>query len=366
MPYIHELPDWPHLTWRDDEVAMRVRRTRINQGRLAGLMQALGFKIRSEAMLEAMTLDAMKTSEIEGEILEHEQVRSSVARRLGIDTEFTVPVDRAVEGLVEMLIDATRNYSVPLTPERLFAWHRGLFSEKEGQWMSISVGAWRDDRLGAMQVVSGNAGRENVHFQAPSATRVDFEMQRFFAWVNDTAASDPLIHAALAHLYFVTVHPFDDGNGRIARAIADWALARSEQSPYRFYSMSARIRKERSDYYSILERTQKGGLDVTEWIVWFLSCLNRAINDTETMVHFALRKAKFWQDHASLSFNARQTLMINKLLDGFEGKLTSSKWAKIAKCSQDTATRDIQDLITKSVLRKEASGGRSTSYILAS
>ncbi len=363
--YIHELRDWPHLRWREAEVATKLAAVRHKQGRLMGRMEAFGFNLRAEASLQSLTEEVVKSSEIEGERLDRQQVRSSIARRLGIDVGALLPSDRDVEGVVEMILDATGNYEAALTEERLHAWHASLFPTGRSGLAKITVGAWRDDRSGPMQVVSGPIGRERVHYEAPAAKRLKKEMKAFLRWFNDEHAIDPMLKAAIAHLWFVAIHPFDDGNGRIARAIADLALARSEHSAQRFYSMSAQIRKERKAYYDILEATQKADLDITPWLEWFLGCLDRAFDGAETILGAVLQKARFWEKFAGASFNDRQRLLINLLLDGFEGKLTSSKWAKLAKCSQDTALRDIEDLIAHGVLTKDAPGGRSTSYSLA-
>lgn len=328
-------------------------------------MEGLGFRLREEASLHTLTEDVLKSSEIEGEILDREQVRSSLARRLGIDIGALLPEDRDVEGVVEMMLDATQNYQVPLTAERLFGWHAALFPVARSGMHRIRVGAWRDDGTGPMQVVSGPIGKEHVHFRVPEAGRLDAEMARFLAWFEGPTTIDPVLKAALAHLWFVTIHPFDDGNGRIARAIADLALARSDRSPKRFYSMSAQIRVEREDYYDILERSQKGDLEITPWMSWFLDCLDRALHGAESTLATVRRKARFWESHAGEPFNERQRKVLDRLVDGFEGKLTSSKWAKLAKCSQDTAHRDITDLVGRGILLKAPSGGRSTSYSLA-
>lgn len=360
--YIWEQPDWPDLTWRDVSVAAPLASVRHEQGRLIGRMGALGFKLRDEAMLQTLTQDVLKTSEIEGEALDAIQVRSSLARRLGIDIGALPPTDRNVEGIVEVMLDATRNYAAPLTAERLFGWHAALFPTGRSGMTRIRVGAWRDDSAGPMQVVSGPYGRERVHYSAPPAHKVAAEMAAFLAWFNAPLTTDPVIKAALAHLWFVTIHPFEDGNGRIARAIADLALARSESSPKRFYSMSAQIRAERNDYYDQLERTQKGSTDVTAWILWFLDCLGRAIHGADSALAAVIAKAQFWERAAALALNERQIKVLNRLLDGFEGKMTSSKWATIAKCSQDTASRDIAALIDRELLRKGEGGGRSTHY----
>jgi Fic family protein len=365
MKYIHQEAGWPKFTWDQERLSPRLADVRHRQGRLIGRMEGLGLVLRKEAELETLTLDVLKSSEIEGELLNPDQVRSSIARRLGMDIAGAVPADRNVEGVVEMMLDATQNYDKPLTADRLFGWHSALFPTGRSGMHRIVVGAWRDDARGPMQVVSGPIGKEKVHYEAPSARRLNAEMSRFLAWANKKDGTDPVLRAALAHLWFVTIHPFDDGNGRIARAIADWALARSEGSSQRFYSMSSQMRAERKTYYDILEKTQKASLDVTEWMAWFLDCLGRAISGTESTLASVFRKARFWEKNAGKTINERQKLMLNKLLDGFEGKLTSTKWAKIAKCSQDTAQRDIQGLIEQRVLVKDAAGGRSTSYSLA-
>jgi Fic family protein len=362
--YIHQLDDWPRFRWDQEGLAAPLAAVRHRQGRLIGRMEALGFRLRQEAILDTLTQDVLKSSEIEGEILDRDQVRSSIARRLGMDIGALTPADRDVEGVVEMMIDAAQHYEEPLTEERLFGWHAALFPTGRSGMHRIRVGAWRDDGSGPMQVVSGPVGKEKVHFEAPEAGRIAREMGDFLAWFNGPDNIDPVLKAAVAHLWFVTIHPFDDGNGRIARAITDMALARSERSPSRFYSMSAQIRTERSDYYSILEMTQKGMLDITAWIEWFLGCLSRAFDGTEAILANVFRKARFWEEHADGSFNERQRKILNRLLDGFEGKVTSSKWARLAKCSQDTAHRDINDLLRQGILAKDPAGGRSTSYSL--
>lgn len=360
--YIWERPGWPTLTWQDAVVATPLASVRHDQGRLIGRMEALGFKLREEAVLQTMTQDVLKTSEIEGEQLDAMQVRSSLARRLGIDIGALPPTDRNVEGIVEVMLDATTNYAAPLTAERLFGWHSALFPTGRSGMTRIRVGNWRDDSGGPMQVVSGSMGRERVHYAAPPADRVSTEMEAFLAWFNTPASMDPVIKAALAHLWFVTIHPFEDGNGRIARAIADLALARSEKSPQRFYSMSAQIRTERNAYYDRLELTQKGSTDVTYWLVWFLDCLGRAIHGADGVLGAVMAKAHFWERAGKLSLNERQVKVLNRLLDGFEGKMTSSKWAIIANCSQDTANRDVVALLDLGLLRKGEGGGRSTHY----
>lgn len=363
--YIYQLAGWPAFHWNLEKVAPLLVDVRYRQGRLLGRMEGLGFKLQEEATLHTLTLDVVKSSEIEGEILNPEQVRLSIAQKLGMDIAGLVPVDRHVDGVVEMMLDATQNYTSSLTSERLFGWHAALFPTGRSGMYKIVAGAWRNNtKADPMQVVSGPAGRETVHFQAPDADLLEDEMNAFLQWFNKNSAIDPIIKAAIAHLWFVTIHPFDDGNGRIGRAITDMQLARSDGSNQRFYSMSAQVRKERNAYYAILEQTQKESLDITAWIEWFLSCLNRAITATDETLAVVMKKARFWEKYASTPLNERQQLVLNKLLDGFEGKLTSSKWAKITKASADTGIRDINDLQEKGILVKEAAGGRSTSYVL--
>ena len=362
--YIHEQADWPHLHWRPESVVDQLAATRHQQGWLLGRMSSLGFDVRREALLNALTEDVVMSSEIEGELLDAGQVRSSVARRLGMDIAGLSHSDRSVDGVVDLMLDATEGYARPLTQDRLFGWHAALFPTGRSGLRRITVGDWRDDSSGPMQVVSGSIGRERVHFEAPAATRLNEEMQAFLDWFNAPADTDEVLKAGLAHLRFVTVHPFDDGNGRIARAIADMALARSEGSPQRFYSMSSQIRQERAAYYSILERTQKGTTDISEWMSWFVACLGRAIEGAETILNGVLTKARFWEGIASLPINQRQRVVINHLLDGFEGKLTTTRWARMTKCSQDTALRDITDLMERGILARSPEGGRSTSYTL--
>jgi len=362
--FIHELSDWPKFQWSDLSIASRLVGVRHRQGRLVGRMEGLGFQLKAEAVQETLTEETLKSSEIEGEVLDKAQVRSSIARRLGMDIGGLAPADRNVEGVVEMILDATQKFAEPLTVERLFGWHAALFPTGRSGMSRIVIGAWRDDKKGPTQVVSGPIGRERVHFQAVPAQKLKREMAAFLKWFNRPTTIDPVLKAGLAHLWFVTIHPFDDGNGRIARAIADMALARSEDSAQRFYSMSAQIRLERNAYYDMLEQTQKGGLDVTPWLMWFLDCLDRAFDGADEILSSVFKKARFWEAQANASFNERQRNMINRLFDGFVGNLTSSKWAKIAKCSQDTALRDIDDLVRRGVLAKSQGGGRSTSYSL--
>ena len=364
MVYIHEKAEWPEFEWDLDEVSKRLAAVRHKQGRLLGRMGSLGFNLKAEASLQTLTEEVVKSSEIEGEILDRDQVRSSIARRLGMDIGALTPAERHVEGVVELMLDATQKYDQDLTAKRLFDWHAALFPTGRAGMQKITVGGWRTEQAGPMQVISGPFGRERVHFEAPAAKRLETEMKAFLDWFNTDQGQDPVIKAALAHLWFVTIHPFEDGNGRIARAIADLALARSEQSTQRFYSMSAQIRKERKAYYDILEQTQRGTLDITDWLEWFLDCLGRAFDGAETIIGNVLHKATFWEKHGMSDLNDRQRLILNRLLEGFEGKLTSSKWEKIAKVSQPTATRDINDLIKRGILQKDEAGGRSTSYSL--
>jgi len=360
--YIHEQDDWPYFKWDNNKVLLKLGETRNQQGKLLGKMETLGFNLQNEAVLNTLTLDVIKSSEIEGEFLEQEQVRSSIARKLGLDIAGSVYSERNVDGIVEMMLDATQRYSAPLTSDRLFDWHASLFPTGRTHLHKITVADWRKE--GPMQVISGPMGKEKIHYEAPHSERVAKEMDDFLYWFENEEGVDLVLKAAIAHLWFVTIHPFDDGNGRITRAITDMLLARSDKSVQRFYSMSAQIKVERKEYYNILEKIQKGNLDITEWILWFLDCLTNAINATENILSKVLYKAEFWKIHSTTILNERQQKMINKLLDGFNGKLTSSKWGKINKCSQDTALRDIQDLIKKNILQKEASGGRSTNYEL--
>lgn len=362
--YIYQREEWPEFQWDSEAISEPLAAVSRRQGRLIGRMEALGFNLREEAVLRTLTQDVLKSSEIEGEILDPDQVRSSIARRLGMDIGALTPADRNVEGVVEMMLDATQNYDKPLTRERLFAWHAALFPTGYSGMNKIIVGGWRDDRDGPMQVVSGPIGREKIHYEAVAAADVPQAMDSFLEWFNGKPAFDPVVIAALSHLWFVTIHPFEDGNGRSARAIADMALARSEGTHQRFYSMSAQIRLERNAYYDRLERTQKGDLEITDWILWFLACLDRAFDGAEDTLASVLRKAAYWEKFSANAINDRQRRILNALLDGFEGKLTSSKYAKITKTSQDTASRDINDLLAREMLVKNASGGRSTSYSL--
>lgn len=363
--YIHQQKKWPNFTWNQTKLTELLIEVRHIQGRLLGRMGVLGFPLREEATLQTLTQDVLKTSEIEGEKLDMNQVRSSIAKRLGIDIAGVQHIDSKVEGIVEIMLDATRNFDAPLTNKRLFGWHTSLFPTGRSGMHRITVGKYRTKSSGPMQVISGPYGHEKIHFEAPTFDRLKKEMNAFIKWYNDSSPkTDPVIKSALAHFWFVTIHPFEDGNGRIARAIADMMLARSEKSPQRFYSMSLQIQRERDEYYNILEHCQKGSLDITLWIEWFLNCLKRTILDSDEILQTVLTKAQFWAKHTGETFNERQLSIINRLLSGFYGKLTSSKWAKLTKCSQDTALRDINDLLERHILIKNDAGGRSTSYQL--
>lgn len=362
--YIWQASDWP--AWHFDLAVLAEPMAQVSraQGLLLGRLADVGLALRDQASLAALTEDVLKTSEIEGEQLNVESVRSSIARRLGVDIGALAPVDRHVEGVVEMVLDASVNCHAPVSKKRLFGWHAALFPTGYSGLSTIKVGRWRDDASGPMQVVSGPIGRQRVHFEAPPADRLEAEVSRFLDWLNAASTEPPLLKAGLGHLWFVTLHPFDDGNGRIARAIGDLLLARADGSPQRFYSLSAQIQRERKAYYDILERAQRRSMDVTEWLAWFLATLHRALDHAQHTLDAVLMKTRFWQRWASTHLNERQLKLLNKLLDGFEGKLTSSKWAAIAKCSPDTALRDINDLLARGVLRKSDAGGRSTSYEL--
>jgi len=359
MPYLWEEKEWPNLRWDDKLLSPLLTDARHEQGRLLGRMEGLGFALQRDAVFRTLSSEIIKTSEIEGEPLDVEQVCSSVARRLGIKYP-EKPSGREVDGIVEILIDATTNFDKPLTKKRLFGWHSALFPEGRSGLYKITTGKWRKH---GVQVVSGPEGRRRIHFVAPPAKRISKEMDAFLSWFNSPPTEDWLIKAGLAHLWFVIIHPFDDGNGRTTRAIAEMCLARSEKTSRRFYSMSAQIMEERKDYYRELEETQKSGVDVTAWLNWFLGCLKRSIASSDKTLSAILNKARFWEEHAKTAFNSRQAKILNLLLDeSFEGKLTSSKWAKMAKCSQDTAQRDINGLIDLGILKKSKEGGRSTSY----
>jgi len=359
--YIYQYDNWPNLTWNESEIQLILGNVRHLQGKIFGQINALGFSVKEETMLTTLTLDVLKSSEIEGELLNYEQVRSSIARRLGLEYAGMVYPDRNVEGIVEMMLDATQNYQKPLDEDRLFGWHAALFPTGRSGMYKINAGCYRK---GKMQVVSGAIGKEKVHYQAPPAEQVKVEMDRFIEWFNKDTRLDDVIKSAVAHFWFTIIHPFDDGNGRIARAISDLLLARSDNSSQRFYSLSNQILLERKVYYQILQKVQYKDGDISEWLIWYLNSLYRALKNTEETISKVLYKADFWDRHKNTVLNARQRLMLNKLLDGFTGKLKTSKWAKITKCSQDTALRDIKDLIEKGILRQEKLGGRSTNYEL--
>ena len=359
--YIYQYKSWPDFTWNEKKVQVILGKVRHLQGKIFGQISALGFSTKEETMLKTLTLDVLKSSEIEGELLDYEQVRSSIARRLGIEHAGMVFSDRNVEGVVEMMLDATQNYDKPIDEERLFGWHAALFPTGRSGMSKIYVTRYRQEE---MQIVSGAMGKEKIHYQAPPPKQVKYEMDKFLDWLNNNTEIDLVIKSAIAHFWFIIIHPFDDGNGRIARAISDLLLARSDNSSQRFYSFSNQILLERKIYYNILQKIQHKDGEITEWIVWFLNCLHHALKNTEQTIDKVLYQADFWDKHKNTAFNSRQRLMLNKLLDGFDGKLKTSKWAKIAKCSQDTALRDIKDLIEKGILRQEKSGGRSTNYEL--
>jgi Fic family protein len=362
--YIHEQPDWPHFSWQKDRLGGSLGLLRQRYGRLQGKLDALGFPSQSETNLASLTQDAYRSAEIEGERLELEQVRSSVARRLGLEIPDEVPSSREVDAMVDLTLDAIRRCREPLTEERLLTWHATLFPTGRSGMYRIRTGAWRDDSSGPMQVVSGGLGRERVHFQAPDAARLPAEMSRFIQWFETESDQDPLLQAAIAHLWFVTVHPFDDGNGRIARALTDLKLSRMDGGTVRFYSLSAGILAERKDYYRILELTQGGSTEITLWLEWFLGCMDRSLGRAEESVTAAMRRHAFWHRHAHTNLNDRQRKLLALLLDGFDGKLTTGKWAKIARCSSDTALRDIQALLERGILERDEGGGRSTGYRL--
>ena len=357
--YIYQYENWTDFTWNETEVNILFGEVRNLQGKISGQMNALGFSSKEEAALNTLTLDIVKSSEIEGEQLNYDQVRSSIARRWGINNAGLIPSNRNIEGIVDMTLDATQHYTDPLTNERLFGWHAALFPTGYSGLYQIEVGRYR---TGEMQIISGAMGKEKIHYEAVSAQDLQTEMNQFLAWINNDNLLDPVIKAAIAHFWFIIIHPFDDGNGRIARAIADMLLARAEKSTERFYSMSSQILAERKQYYEVLQKVQHSDGDITDWLVWFLNCLQKSLLQTTVTVQKILLKASFWNAHETTDLNQRQHLMLNKLLDGFEGKLKTSKWAKIAKCSPDTALRDIRDLIQKGILQQEKEGGRSTNY----
>lgn len=365
MAYIHELPGWPMFSWDSVVLAAQLAAVRHKQGKLLGKMESLGFELRTEASLVVLTSDVVKSSAIEGENLNPDEVRSSIARRLGLDAAGLPKAGRDVEGVVEMMLDATQNFEATLTEERLFGWHAALFPTGRSGMGRITTGAWRTQQSGPMQVVSGPIGREKVHFEAPEATQLASEMAKFLDWFNAPSSVDPVLKAGIAHFWFVTIHPFEDGNGRTARAIADMALARADGTKQRFYSMSTQIEVERKDYYLRLESAQRGSLDITAWLAWFLQCLDRAIDNADTSLASVLRKARVWQGINRQPVNERQRLVINRLLGDFKGFLNTSKYAALAKCSTDTALRDIRELLDRGIIVQNPGGGRSTSYRLA-
>lgn len=359
--YIYQNKDWTRFTWQDDAINAIFGEVRNLQGRIIGQMNSMGYDFKEEATLKNITMDVLKSSEIEGEFLNYEQVRSSIARQLGMDVAGMVPVPRNVDGIVQMMLDATRNFTKDLTEDRLFGWHSALFPIGRSGIYNIEVGAYRS---GEMQVISGSMGNEKVHYEAPGPGVVKSEMDKFIAWFNADSKTDPVLKAAIAHLWFVTIHPFDDGNGRIGRALTDMLLTLADGHAERYYSMSNQIAKERNKYYAVLEKVQHSDGDITAWMVWFLHCLNGALQETEHTLKHILNKANFWLKNVNLNVNERQRFMLNKMLDGIEGKMKTVKWAKMAKCSHDTALRDIRDLMNKSVLHQEEAGGRSTNYEL--
>lgn len=359
--YIYQNPNWTRFTWDEKHLNSLFGEVRHLQGKISGKMSTLGIGPRTETTLQTLTLDLVKSSEIEGEFLNMQKVRSSLAKRLGVNIAGILPSDRSTDGMVEMLLDATQRFSEKLTNRRLFSWHAALFPSGHSGIVKIEVGKYRS---GEMQIVSGTMGKEVVHFEAIPSKKVIAEMKFFLDWVNKDDTIDPVIKAAIAHFWFIIIHPFDDGNGRIARTLTDYLLARSENSPDRFYSMSSQIMKERKKYYEVLNKVQYSDGDITEWLEWFFKCLRSALQETENTLHRVMDKVKFWDKYENEDFNYRQRLMINKLWDGFEGKLRTSKWAKICKCSSDTALRDIKDLIERGVLNQEEPGGRSTNYEL--
>lgn len=364
--YIYNNPNWPNFEWNSEKLLPLLSLVRNKQGLLIGKMSVLGFDLRNEANLQILTQEIVKSTEIEGEVLDKEQVRSSVARRLGLEISGLVNSERNVDGIVDLMLDAITNYDKELSKERLFSWHASLFPEGRSGMYNIKAGSWRDDSTGPMQVVSGALGKEKVHYQAPPAETLEKEMQQFIRWFNLNQKEDFVLKAAVAHLWFVTVHPFEDGNGRISRALSDMLLARSDEQTNRFYSMSTQILKERNSYYEILEKTQKGAMDITNWLEWFLNCLLHSIENSEKLLEKIIFKHSFWIKHTGLTINDRQRKVLNLLMDDFEGALSTTKWAKIGKCSQDTALRDIQDLMEKGILMKSPQGGRSTNYELKS
>jgi Fic family protein len=362
--YVHQTKDWPEFLWDNDLLLGLLGNVRNLQGKLVGKMESLGFDFREKALLKTLTLDVLKSSEIEGEIYKLDEVRSSLAKKLGMDLPDLIHYDRNIDGVADILVDATKNNRDLLTEERLFSWHAALFPTGRSGMYKITVGNWRQDEGGPMQVVSGAMGKERVHYEAPDSKIVPLEMKKFIQWFNKETQLEPVLKASVAHFWFITIHPFDDGNGRIARALTDMLLARADGINQRFYSMSAQILKERKRYYSILESSQKSSVDITSWNVWFLECLQKSLWATDETLKDVLQKSEFWKIHSQTNLNDRQRLMLNKILDGFDGNVTSKKWANICKCSTDSALRDIQDLIAKKMLQKNEAGGRSAAYLL--
>ncbi len=374
--YIYQESSWPHFTWDSQIISPLLSRVRHKQGLLYGGLQGLGFDTQTEINIEILTTEIAKSALIEGENLEVKEVRSSIARNLCIEYAGLIPSSRKVDGFVELIINATSNCQEKLDSNRLFAWHKSLFVEQEARphayGSPIRIENWRDDRQERMRVVSGGFGREKIHFEAPEAKQIEKEMECFFTWFNrdhektsqEPTLLDPVLKAGIAHLWFLTIHPFEDGNGRLCRALTDMLLARSDQSPMRFYSMSYAIEKKRNAYYDILEKIQKGDVDISSWLEWFLSCLEEALDSSSERIQKTLQKAEFWKSANKYSLNPRQKIILNKLLDDFEGKLTSSKYAKIAKCSQDTALHDLKQLMEYQLLRQSEEGGRSRNYVL--
>lgn len=362
--YIYQQREWPRFTWDDSRIVSLLGQVRNAQGRMLGEMNAMGFDVQNNALLESHQAEIISSFTIEGELLNKEEVRSSLARHLGMVDQQTVQVSRDIDAVVAMMLDASQFFKQPITAERLFGWHAALFPTGYSGMHKITTGNWRVDDKGPMQVVSGALGKQKIHFEAPHALEVSKQMRYFLEWLNSPSNTDPVINAAIAHLWFLTVHPFDDGNGRIARAITDLMLARSDDSSLRFYSLSKQILEEKKAYYANLESSQKGTMDITNWITWFLGCLHRSIETARHTLKDVLNKASFWKQHQSQSLNSRQKYMVNKLFDDFFGKLNTSKWAKMNKCSRDTAFRDIQDLVQKDMLQKDEGGGRSTTYSL--
>jgi Fic family protein len=363
--YIWEQPDWPKFRWDSGKLLGPLAAAHLKQGRFLGRIRGLGFELRLRAELQAVTEETLKSSEIEGEILNPETVRSSVARRLGVADAAVGPRDRRVDGMVEMVLDATKDLEAPLTSERLLAWQAALFPTGQSELRTIKTGAWRDDAHGPMQVVSDSRSREHVYFEAPPAARIETEMEAFLSWMNQPQEIDGVIHAAMAHLWFVTIHPFEDGNGRIARALAERSLARSEDSSQRFYSLASQIRVQRQEYYGSLEATQKGALDITHRLLWFTECFSKAIDAAEKACEGVMRKADFWQKHAQALLNGRQKIILNRYLDDFQGKLTAQKWAVLGSCSMPTAQRDIKELVDQGLLVRNEGGSKNTSYSIA-